>query len=373
MILEFIAKHQLNAMLVLSGICAVLAIFVLFIKTMSAHRKAILIIMDISAGLLLVFDRYAYIFRGDVSELGFVMVRVSNFLVFFLTLLCILMFNEFLADLYSKDVKLGKAPVPLQVVKILSIIGMLLLAVSQFTGLYYTFDKYNQYQRTPGTFWICYVIPLLSLIIQFSVIIAYRKRVKRSVMLFLAFFTLVPLAASLIQFATRGVSFTNIALATVVILLFLFTLIDVSNDAVKANDMEIEYLKKEQKDIQVLLEQTTEALATAIDVKDPYTHGHSTRVAEYSRKIAEQAGKSEEECDEIYLAAILHDVGKILVPTDIINKDGKLTKEEFEAIKMHPVHGNKILSRISKSPYLSIGAHYHHERYDGRGYPDGHS
>ena len=91
MLLEFIAKHQLNAMLVLSGICAVLAIFVLFIKTMSTHRKAILIIMDISAGLLLVFDRYAYIFRGDVSELGFVMVRVSNFLVFFLTLLCILM------------------------------------------------------------------------------------------------------------------------------------------------------------------------------------------------------------------------------------------------------------------------------------------
>ena len=371
MLLEFIAKHQLNAMLVLSGICAVLAIFVLFIKTMSTHRKAILIIMDISAGLLLVFDRYAYIFRGDVSELGFVMVRVSNFLVFFLTLLCILMFNEFLADLYSKDVKLGKAPIPLRIVKIITIIGMLLLAVSQFTGLYYTFDELNQYQRNPSTFWICYLIPLLSLIIQFSVTIAYRKRVKRSVMLFLAFFTLVPLAASLIQFATRGVSFTNIALSTVVILLFLFTLIDVSNDAVKANDMEIEYLKKEQKDIQVLLEQTTEALATAIDVKDPYTHGHSTRVAEYSRKIAEQAGKSEEECDEIYLAAILHDVGKILVPTDIINKDGKLTKEEFEAIKMHPVHGNKILSRISKSPYLSIGAHYHHERYDGRGYPDG--
>jgi len=371
MLLEFIAKHQLNAMLVLSGICAVLAIFVLFIKTMSTHRKAILIIMDISAGLLLVFDRYAYIFRGDVSELGYVMVRVSNFLVFFLTLLCIYMFNEFLSDLYSKDVKLGKVPIPLLAVRILVTVGILLLAVSQFTGLYYTFDEFNRYQRNPSTFWLCYLIPLISLVIQFSVVVAYRKRIKKSVMFFLTFFTLVPLAASLIQFATRGVSFTNLALATVVILLFLFTLIDVSNDAVKANDMEIEYLKKEQKDIQVLLEQTTEALATAIDVKDPYTHGHSTRVAEYSRKIAEQAGKTEEECDEIYFAALLHDVGKILVPTDIINKDGKLTEEEFEEIKMHPVHGNRILSRISKSPYLSIGAHYHHERYDGKGYPDG--
>ena len=136
MLLEFIAKHQLNAMLVLSGICAVLAIFVLFIKTMSTHRKAILIIMDISAGLLLVFDRYAYIFRGDVSELGFVMVRVSNFLVFFLTLFCILMFNSFLSDLYTKDVKLSKTPIPLQIVRIATIVGMFLLAVSQFTGLY---------------------------------------------------------------------------------------------------------------------------------------------------------------------------------------------------------------------------------------------
>lgn len=370
MIFELIAKHQLNIMLVLSGVCGNLAIFVLFMKSMSRKRKAILFNMDISAGLLLIFDRYSYIFRGDTSNLGYVMVRVSNFLVFFLTIFCILMFNSFLKDLYKNDAKLEKVPIRLQIVRVLLIIGMVLIGVSQFIGLYYTFDDLNQYQRS-STFWICYVIPLLSLIIQLSVIVTYFKKLKKSFVLFLLFFTLVPLIASIFQFMTRGVSLTNLSLSAVVILLFLFTLIDVSNEADKAQNLKIDYLKKEQKDILALLEQTTEALATAIDVKDTYTHGHSTRVAEYSKKIAAMVGKTEDECDEIYFAALLHDVGKILVPDEIINKDGRLTDEEFEAIKMHPVYGNSILSRITQSPYLSIGAHHHHERYDGRGYPDG--
>ena len=370
MFFEIIAKHQLNIMLVLSGVCAILAVFVLFLKTMSPRRKTSLILMDISAGLLLVFDRYAYLFRGDISELGFVMVRVSNFLVFFLTLFCIMMFNSFLADLCLTNSSLQKTPKRLQFIRIFLIIGMLLVAISQFTGLYYTFDELNQYRRS-STFWISYIIPFFSLVIQFSVIISYHKRLKRSVRIFMYIFTLMPLAASVLQYFAHGISLINISLATVVILLFLFSLIDVSNEAEKAKNIEIDYLKKEQKDIQTLLEQVTEALATAIDLKDPYTHGHSARVAEYSRKIAAMNGKSENECDEIYFAALLHDVGIILVPSDIITKDGKLTPEEFEEIKMHPVYGNQILSRIVKSPYLSIGAHHHHERYDGKGYPDG--
>ncbi len=127
----------------------------------------------------------------------------------------------------------------------------------------------------------------------------------------------------------------------------------------------------ESRRIYRLFGQTAEALATAIDAKDKYTHGHSTRVADYSLKIARASGKSDDECQKIYYAALLHDVGKIGVPDYIITKDGKLTDEEFGQIKLHPVHGNNILSRISEWPYLSIGAQYHHERYDGRGYPSG--
>ncbi|MBO4415969.1 MAG: HD domain-containing protein [Lachnospiraceae bacterium] len=124
------------------------------------------------------------------------------------------------------------------------------------------------------------------------------------------------------------------------------------------------------KNVQRLFAQTATALVSAIDAKDKYTHGHSSRVAEYSRKIAELSGKTETECDEIYYSALLHDVGKIGVPEDIINKEGKLTTEEFNIIKLHPVWGANILHSISEFPNLSVGANYHHERYNGRGYPE---
>ena len=91
----------------------------------------------------------------------------------------------------------------------------------------------------------------------------------------------------------------------------------------------------------------------------------------YSRLIAEKAGLPEDACEKVYFEALLHDVGKIGVHDDILNKEGRLTDEEFRQIKLHPVFGSQILSSIQQSPYLSLGAHYHHERYDGTGYPEG--
>ena len=117
--------------------------------------------------------------------------------------------------------------------------------------------------------------------------------------------------------------------------------------------------------------ETAEALASAIDAKDAYTHGHSTRVAEYSREIARRFGKSEAACRNIYISALLHDVGKIGVPNSIINKKGPLTKEEYDVVKTHPVIGAQILANITQIPHIADGAYCHHERYDGNGYPSG--
>lgn len=113
------------------------------------------------------------------------------------------------------------------------------------------------------------------------------------------------------------------------------------------------------------------ALAKAVDAKDTYTNGHSVRVAEYSKEIALRLGKSFQEQDEIYMMGILHDIGKIGVPEAIINKPGRLTDEEFAKIKTHPVTGHEILRNVTELPALATGARWHHERYDGRGYPDG--
>ncbi|MBO4384451.1 MAG: HD domain-containing protein [Clostridia bacterium] len=114
-----------------------------------------------------------------------------------------------------------------------------------------------------------------------------------------------------------------------------------------------------------------EALAAAIDAKDPYTNGHSGRVAAYSREIGKRFGYSQKKQEEIYMMGLLHDVGKIGIPDAVINKPGKLTDEEFEIIKTHPATGAYILSKTSELPRMAVGAHWHHERYDGKGYPDG--
>lgn len=124
--------------------------------------------------------------------------------------------------------------------------------------------------------------------------------------------------------------------------------------------------KVEEMNIQVVT-----ALAASIDAKDNYTNGHSSRVAEYARMIAARSGFSKAEQNEIYLMGLLHDVGKIGIPDEVINKPAKLTDEEFELVKKHPVIGNSILSSIKERPQLATGARWHHERYDGGGYPDG--
>ncbi|MBR6258064.1 MAG: response regulator [Lachnospiraceae bacterium] len=130
---------------------------------------------------------------------------------------------------------------------------------------------------------------------------------------------------------------------------------------------QVEIKTKEVADLSL---QVVQAMADAVDAKDTYTNGHASRVAKYSRMIAEKFGYSEKQQSDIYMIGLLHDVGKIGVPDEVINKPGRLTDEEFDKIKQHPSVGSKILENIKAMPGLSVGARSHHERYDGKGYPD---
>ena len=122
---------------------------------------------------------------------------------------------------------------------------------------------------------------------------------------------------------------------------------------------------------QSLLIDVVKSLADAIDAKDTCTNGHSDRVAEYAREIARRTGYSVKAQEDIYIMGLLHDVGKIGVPDAVINKPCELSEEEFEIIRNHPVMGARILRNIKEMPKLATGARWHHERYDGSGYPDG--
>jgi putative nucleotidyltransferase with HDIG domain len=113
------------------------------------------------------------------------------------------------------------------------------------------------------------------------------------------------------------------------------------------------------------------SLTSAVDAKDAYTCGHSERVALLSRHLAQQLGYSDHEVERIYMAGLLHDVGKIGVPEAVLQKPGKLTVEEFDQMKKHPEIGARILADIKQVKDILPGVLHHHERYDGRGYPSG--
>ncbi len=115
------------------------------------------------------------------------------------------------------------------------------------------------------------------------------------------------------------------------------------------------------------------AFAKAIDVKDKYTNGHSTRVAEYSKMIAERMGYPEDEVEQIHHIAFLHDIGKIAVPDEILNKASGLTEEEYDIMKKHARDGYDILKEIKSYPDMALGAAYHHEWLNGKGYPNGYT
>jgi HD-GYP domain-containing protein (c-di-GMP phosphodiesterase class II) len=124
-------------------------------------------------------------------------------------------------------------------------------------------------------------------------------------------------------------------------------------------------------DLDLAYLQFVETMAQALDARDPYTAGHSLRVAEYSHALALAMGLSKEVADNIRIAAQLHDIGKIGIPDAVLGKPGKLTAEEFGLIKLHPLIGRKILGKVGRFERLLNVVELHHENHDGTGYPYG--
>lgn len=130
-------------------------------------------------------------------------------------------------------------------------------------------------------------------------------------------------------------------------------------------------LLKKQEENKLLIREIVEAFAKTIDLRDKYTNGHSKRVAEYTSMLTRELGYDEETVEKYYNIALLHDIGKIGVPGEVLNKPGKLDDEEYKIIQSHTVLGYNVLKDISIMPELSVGAESHHERPDGKGYPNG--
>lgn len=122
---------------------------------------------------------------------------------------------------------------------------------------------------------------------------------------------------------------------------------------------------------ELLLVSVVRTLVSAVEAKDQYTCGHSERVALYAKRLAQQVGYKDEDCELLYLTGLLHDIGKIAINDAILKKPGHLTDEEFAEIQRHPEEGWNILQSLQQLDYVLPGVLHHHERMDGKGYPDG--
>lgn len=188
------------------------------------------------------------------------------------------------------------------------------------------------------------------------------------------FATVVALVLMLIEEAsvyfvvTISGFFIGTGLVVILFINIIVTIKRISEIEYKRQNAESEKLRDQAERVSMQMMKT---LATTIEAKDEYTKGHSYRVAEYSALIAKQLGWSENEVQNLRNAAFLHDIGKIGVPDTILNKPTKLSDEEYEIIKSHTIMGADILKDITIVSNLTDIARYHHERYDGKGYPDG--
>lgn len=367
---ELIRTYQLDIMLALSTTCMLMAILLLFTKYMQRRRKWILFLMEIIAAFLLFFDRLAYIYAGAAGKKAYVMVRLSNFMVFFLTAWVVFGFNLYITDLVQKEGTTELTIKRLMTVGIASIVEMVMVVVSQFTGWYYYIDEANHYHRGP-LFLLCYIVPVIGPLVQFSVIQQYKKQFSKRIYISFVLYIFVPIIAAIVQIFAYGLSLVNIAMVMVSISLYFFTYIDINEMAVKAHRKEMEILQEEKQSMKRLLEQVLMAMVAAIEKKDPFLQGHSKRVAGLSKKIAQMSGKNEEICDDVYYAALLHEIGVFGVPDSVLMKNDDLSEEEEKFIKKKPIIAEEILSPIRDFPNIKAAARYGSENYDGTGYPDG--
>ena len=247
--MEFLRNHQLNIMLFLSGICAVLAVLAFCTKALSTKQRRIIGFLELFSTLLLISDRFAYIYRGDVSTLGWWMVRICNFLVYFLSLLNTLVFNQYLKELLYKEGGIKEKLLRLQCIDILCGVGIFYLIFSQFTGLYYTFDEMNRYQRANG-FLMCYAFPMLSLLLITSVTIQYGRKFSKLIRYPLQLFSIVPIIATIAQIFAYGLSLTNISIVFTVTLIYIFVLLDLNKTVDKARKKELEVLEHEKTNLE---------------------------------------------------------------------------------------------------------------------------
>ena len=314
---------------------------------------------------------------------GIVAEHIFNFLYFYAAILVAFVFLMYVFSFYYKDDRAEKLKEKwFNQIVFLSFVGLLILNI--FTGIIFYYDADGNSVHGP-LYFLIFAFPLFFFLQALVFIFIHRKCYSKAEFVLLLSFAIFCSGWPILQAFCFPMYLTNFLIGTVMVLLVLLTIETPDDQELLLTIERLDKVKKEledkvaeenrileerEKKLSNLTMQMMSALTKAVDAKDRYTSGHSSRVAYYSRLLAGRLGMSKEEQDNIYTMGLLHDLGKIGVPRSIINKPARLTDEEFEIMKSHPARGYNILSRVTLMPGISKGARWHHERPDGKGYPD---
>jgi len=306
---------------------------------------------------------------------------LANTAYFVLTFSLGYCFLRYVGSYVNQDISRLKS---IYINKIIYILQLAVLVFNMFTGFLFSFNKKGEYVHG-SLYLLVYIMPLYYVVFAAVVLIKKQSFFAVKQKLSISVYIMMCLVGPIMQMLLFPHVLLSVFTPSIALLIILFSMetpdyqrliktLAELDDLQKNLQVEVKKRTKEAEDrrekVERLSEQVILTLAKTIDAKDTYTNGHSERVAQYSKEIARRMGMSEQEQQEIYHMGLLHDIGKIGISDTIINKKEKLTDEEFEIIRMHPEIGGEILTTISELPNISIGAKYHHEKYDGTGYPN---
>jgi len=352
-------------------ICLILLIYQLMDKRKDMGGKWFTAIV-FSNTLMLVADFCDIYFGGTAYPWSYLTVYISNVFIYFIAS-GTLLFSIFgwLMSYISPRKNLSIRW--FRICLILTILQTVLAFLSPIHKFVYV-DRFNYYRR--GDYFI--VMNLIPYALYIICLFAVAKNLhvfKRREQGALGGFVLIPMFANIVQVYNGDYLIMNVCISLGLIVLNTFIQhqreMDKEqemNDLVLLKNEKLEDMKERQEKLNY---QLIDVLCGAVEAKDIYTRGHSLRVAQYAREIMYRLGGDEDAQEEVYCIGILHDVGKISVKDEIINKKGRLDDDEYDQIKLHTIAGYQILKSVDLIPDLAVGARWHHEKYDGTGYPNG--
>ncbi len=328
-------------------------------------------IMTVSNMLMIIGDLLDLFLGGTSGIRAFYFVYLGAFLYFSASSVMAMGFWGYLNALAEEKEKKSKL---IYMPGILCVVyESIVLIINIFSGFAFYVSEQNLYMR--GPLFILLNAPTLIYLGAIGLLFLHHKRfsVREGIVFFL--FIMVPTIASIVRYLHPEIAFYNAFFSLGLVFVMLFIQAE-EKVHLKQSENELILLKNEKLEqsndlMDYLITQLTLGWSKSAEMLDAYGPGHSVRVANISKEIAFHLGFDEAKQVETYYAALLHDIGNNRVPEAVRYKVGKYTSDELETMKMHTVAGYHMLKGISEMPELSYAARWHHEKYDGSGYPNG--